>query len=609
MKPVSASIDDKGRTQVNVSGMSRRTFVNLLASTGVAAVATTIAGRRVAYAEDGSEVAELQNVPYTDEEIGAGLQAASDGLLLGMWFNYTGDVADSSSFYNTLTVSSDGRFFEVLGTPYTSRQNPFHDPAIFYKSGYFWTISNWDIRDGKFWPMFGFSRDLKTWTAPEGATLINNGNYSGITMSPAAPGNQQIVAPDAFVDDDGSVYIVFSAGTYEHYNASTPMVPYIVKLEGLTASGMSGSNAQGLPYPNGLSFTPGVAQQIDLSAVPSANRIDPSLYKEGGTYYLSIKRDGLNNEVWRNSKPSATGWTLVKDNLSYGNEGPSLVKFNNKWFLYTDKVTSANNGQTGIQVSTGSSIAGLGAKQDIVAIDIKRNLVHLRHGSVMNVTDPSALAVVKSAYASAGWTAEDAPHAWFSDVNGHWSKTAAYYCADRGLINGMGGGTTFAPDVNLSRAQAAVILWRFFDSTNAAAYDANPVAQNRSGCTDIAANTWYTGAVNWASGAGIMNGNAGLFNPDGDLTREQLFKIVAESAAKYCGATIEGASTAKMDTFPDAASVSPWARKYAAWALNNNVIGGSKVNGTSYIVPQGTVTRGQMATVMMNAIKNGVIYR
>lgn len=630
MKRFGGRINDNGEYEVNVSGMSRRSFCGLLASAGVAFVAAAGSGT-YAYAEDGSEIAELSNVGMGADEINAELQAADDdSLLLGSFFVNRGDVDGSSVWHDVLCTSSDGRFFECVGVPYEEDDNPFHDPAIIYHDGYFWIIGTWQRYDQKFWPMFGYSKDLVEWSIPEGEQLINSGDWSGISYDKVPFGLSQVtnVAPDAFVDDDGTVYLVVCAGHYGNYYGEAPeadrMLPYLVKLSELSCDGLSRwTNDKGNHYPNNLRVTvDGPARQINLP-ISSDDRIDASLYKEGGTYYLCVKRDGINNEIYRNTVLGTDGWTLVKDGLSVGTEGPSLVKFKGQWRLYTDKIASwppdathgngaTGDGVTGIRFTTASDPAGTWADQrEVIAVDLDRNRVHLRHGTVMVVDDPAALRVVNQYRSDAGW--DDGPKAWFSDVSkSDWGHDAIYYCADNGLLSGYDGTDLFGPYDTLTRAQAAVVLWRYFCPDAAANY-ATVMGHtiNVTGLSDVEPRMWYTGAANWVVQQGIMSGYSGTsrFGTNDSMNREQLFLVIANAATKLCGAQVAGSDHSILDSFPDGGDVSEWARDAVCWGLHNGVMGGALVNGVRYVKPYDSIDRSTLATVMRNAIVNGTLYR
>ena len=197
----------------------------------------------------------------------------------------------------------------------------------------------------------------------------------------------------------------------------------------------------------------------------------------------------------------------------------------------------------------------------------------------------------------------------FTDVTdpSAWYYANVYKAANMGLIKGYSDGS-FGPNKTLTRADAAVILWRYFDST-ASSTDSKTVS-NTTGLSDVASGVYYTAAANWAVENGIITGKSTSqgkrFDPSGPITREQLCVVVANAAKKFKGATISG-GTSQLDSMPDAGSVSSWARASVAWGLSKGVITGSLVNGTRYVSPGADVTRAMMAVVLVNAIENGLL--
>ncbi len=74
------------------------------------------------------------------------------------------------------------------------------------------------------------------------------------------------------------------------------------------------------------------------------------------------------------------------------------------------------------------------------------------------------------------------------------------------------GDRQFRPDDTMNRAEATTVLWRYFCSPD-------PVAS--AGFTDVPA-AYFTDAVNWAAGEGIVSGKtANTFDPGGALSRAQ----------------------------------------------------------------------------------------
>lgn len=191
----------------------------------------------------------------------------------------------------------------------------------------------------------------------------------------------------------------------------------------------------------------------------------------------------------------------------------------------------------------------------------------------------------------------------FSDVkSSDWFYNAVMYANFQGLITGYGNSDMFGPEDLLTRAQAAVILCRYFSPSTA-----DRTEYNATGFADVEDKAYYTAAANWAVSNGLIKGIDGSFVPNGTITRDQLCVILARAAEKFNNAQITSLNTVKFDSMPDAAQVQDWARTSIIWALNAGVINGSAEDGIAYIRPEGSVTRAVMATIMMNAIENDVI--
>lgn len=196
----------------------------------------------------------------------------------------------------------------------------------------------------------------------------------------------------------------------------------------------------------------------------------------------------------------------------------------------------------------------------------------------------------------------DAP---YSDMpEGSWYHDAVLEVSAMGLMTGYGDGT-FGPSDSLTRAQAATILWRYFQPTASKNYNAQ-AAKNRTKMVDVESGCFYTEAANWAVENGVIHGvekdGELCFDPDASIPREQLCVMIANAAHELCGRSVEGASCAKLEAMPDAQSVPEWAADSIAWCLNEGVVNGVNENGTRYVEPAAIVDRATMAQIMVNAI-------
>ena len=61
---------------------------------------------------------------------------------------------------------------------------------------------------------------------------------------------------------------------------------------------------------------------------------------------------------------------------------------------------------------------------------------------------------------------------------------------------------------------------------------------------------------------------------------------------------------ADLSTFPDAGSVSDWAKDAMADAVALGLISGASNGGQTYLEPQGSATREQVATILIGVLQN-----
>ena len=173
----------------------------------------------------------------------------------------------------------------------------------------------------------------------------------------------------------------------------------------------------------------------------------------------------------------------------------------------------------------------------------------------------------------------------FTDVAaGAWYYEAVEYVYENGLMQGTAP-TVFQPSGTTTRAMIVQILYN---------KEGKPDAAYSGAYTDVAEDKWYTPAVEWASGEGIVSGNGnGTFAPNDSVTREQM-AIMLYNYAAYAG--YDTSVRGDVSAFSDGASVHDWAAEAMSWAVGVGVLRGSndKLN------PLGTATRAEVAQVLTN---------
>ena len=172
-----------------------------------------------------------------------------------------------------------------------------------------------------------------------------------------------------------------------------------------------------------------------------------------------------------------------------------------------------------------------------------------------------------------------------------WYYEAVEYCAENGLFSGTAAGR-FSPDNTMTRAMLVTVLWRL---------DGEQSPSNKAEFTDVMDGNWYTDAVAWASENGIVNGvGKGRFNPDGNVTREQIATILRRYA-DYKG--LDTSKTADLSSFPDHSQISAYAREAMSWANAEGLINGNQSAGKLILQPTGNATRAQVATILMRYVE------
>ena len=172
----------------------------------------------------------------------------------------------------------------------------------------------------------------------------------------------------------------------------------------------------------------------------------------------------------------------------------------------------------------------------------------------------------------------------FTDLSGHWAKDDIQLVVNRGLISGTDA-TTFSPDTAMTRGMFVTALGRL------AGVDVS--SYKESSFTDVKADAYYMGYVEWAVKCGIVKGTtANTFGPDGIVTREQMADMMA-NYAKAIGYSLPKAH--EQNTFADAATISTWAADSVKAMQMAGVLAGKNGN---QLVPRGTATRGEAAATL-----------
>ena len=202
--------------------------------------------------------------------------------------------------------------------------------------------------------------------------------------------------------------------------------------------------------------------------------------------------------------------------------------------------------------------------------------------------------VIEELDSSAAYTVcakdDSCPLGAFGDLTAAaWYHDGVHYCLENGLMRGVSGGK-FLPDGSATRAQLVTILWRLegsLETTGAVRFN------------DVAGGAWYTEAVRWAAGCGVVKGyDNGCFGPNDAVTREQMAAILYRYA-QHKGYDVSAGKDTNILSFNDAFAVSEYAIPAMQWACGSGMVRGIAQKGGMFLVPGDTTTRAQAATLIM----------
>ena len=181
----------------------------------------------------------------------------------------------------------------------------------------------------------------------------------------------------------------------------------------------------------------------------------------------------------------------------------------------------------------------------------------------------------------------------FTDVSHSWADDGIQYCVTHQLMSGIGN-NLFGPKLTTTRAQIVQILYNL---------EGEPKVSGTTPFTDLTQD-WYQDAILWAYQTGVVAGTSSTtFEPDLPVTREQIAVILMEYMTRVL--KLERTWTpADLSAFPDAGSVSDWAKDAMADAVGLGLISGASNGGQTLLEPQGSATREQVATILMEFCRN-----
>ena len=172
----------------------------------------------------------------------------------------------------------------------------------------------------------------------------------------------------------------------------------------------------------------------------------------------------------------------------------------------------------------------------------------------------------------------------FYDVPGsHWGAEAIDFVTSRELFGGTSA-VTFEPERSMNRGMLVTVLYRLENEPN---------VWGGGSYTDVPEGMYYSSAVAWADGNGIVTGYAdAAFAPGRDITREEM-AVVLYRYARYKG--LDVTASTDLGRYTDADSISAYAQEAMAWTTDYGLV---TADTTGALMPRGYATRAQVAAIL-----------
>lgn len=179
----------------------------------------------------------------------------------------------------------------------------------------------------------------------------------------------------------------------------------------------------------------------------------------------------------------------------------------------------------------------------------------------------------------------------FTDVRpSDWFHENVVYVYENGLMNGTSD-TLFTPYGTVTRGMIVTILHRL---------EGEPESGYDMPFTDVAEGQWYTEAIRWAAGEGIVNGVSDTaFAPNDPITREQ-FAAILWRYAKSKGYDVSIGESTNILSYSDFDEISEYAIEAMQWACGAGIISG---RGGGILDPRGTASRAEAAAMLMRFVE------
>ncbi|GEM_PF-5801626 len=170
----------------------------------------------------------------------------------------------------------------------------------------------------------------------------------------------------------------------------------------------------------------------------------------------------------------------------------------------------------------------------------------------------------------------------FEDISGHWAENTINNMMKKGIVKGVTA-VLFEPDRAITRAEFLTIILRAADMDE-------EVYTNEF--VDVNADDWFSGTVAKAYSLGLINGFDGKFNPNNNITRQEMAKLLVAAYEIKNETIISGTGNVQ---YKDSQDISDWAAEYVGKAYNAKLMLGDDNNKFN---PKSSATRAEAAVVV-----------
>lgn len=173
----------------------------------------------------------------------------------------------------------------------------------------------------------------------------------------------------------------------------------------------------------------------------------------------------------------------------------------------------------------------------------------------------------------------------FTDTAGHWGEDSIDFASSHELFKGTTE-TTFAPDLAMTRGMIVTVLHRL---------ESEPAGGSIS-FGDVKPSDYFVEAAAWASQNHIAQGTGTGFEPNKNVTRQELATFLYRYAQAI---KLDTTGRTSLNTFPDGAKAADYSKDALEWCVNAGILQG---NSDSTLNPLGNATRAEVATMLMRFV-------